>query len=649
MSPGSKTYCKKTFLVVISLFLSLFVFLQLSHSTTASAIEELNSPKEISSTILIQKAYSAGELDYQTALNYKLYAIFKKNRLPKVFQSDAPIKSATAVIMEAINHSDLLFKENEFILYRPTDTNDPDYYGDDITVLTYDSPGGHFKIHYTEDNKNGDAVYGYDGDPSTIPQYVTNLATYLDNAWDQIITTMGYTPPPDDGTLGGDGRLDVYLLDLGAYGYTAYESGTSTVYIVIENDFTGFPENLDTDQRMGSLKVTAAHEFFHTSHFQYTTDTANLWWMEATSTWMEDVIYPSVKDYLNYTGFKYDDANDNGQWDSGETYYKIDGVTVAGTTGRPSRWFDQPEYSLDSLSGTHEYGTTIWAKYLSETYGNSIIKSIWDDIGGGDIALTAISNVLTAQGTTLADVFRAFQVANYNRDYVDGNYYPIIRHEATYTSYPQNITGTLDHLSSHFYAFKPDSSSSSLKLTFNGMNSGNLAVRLILKRSSGGEDIQDVTLDSASVSKTIDNFGTASTYSRVVMIIMNKSESQDGESYSVTAEKTSSSSSKSGGGGGGGGCFIATAAYGSYLAPEVMVLRDFRDRYLLTNSPGRIFVELYYRYSPPMADFISRHDTLRFITRVGLTPLVYAIKYPYGLAGVILVVITGVIVKRKRR
>ncbi len=75
-------------------------------------------------------------------------------------------------------------------------------------------------------------------------------------------------------------------------------------------------------------------------------------------------------------------------------------------------------------------------------------------------------------------------------------------------------------------------------------------------------------------------------------------------------------------GGGGGGCFIATAAYGTAMAAEVRYLRAVRDRYLLTNAAGRAFVETYYRFSPPVADFIRPSALLRAWVRLWLQPLV---------------------------
>jgi Leucine-rich repeat (LRR) protein len=69
-------------------------------------------------------------------------------------------------------------------------------------------------------------------------------------------------------------------------------------------------------------------------------------------------------------------------------------------------------------------------------------------------------------------------------------------------------------------------------------------------------------------------------------------------------------------------CFIATAAYGTPIAGEIQVLREFRDEYLLANPVGQALVGLYYRVSPPIAGFITEHPALKPIVRVGLVPAV---------------------------
>ncbi len=71
-----------------------------------------------------------------------------------------------------------------------------------------------------------------------------------------------------------------------------------------------------------------------------------------------------------------------------------------------------------------------------------------------------------------------------------------------------------------------------------------------------------------------------------------------------------------------GGCFIATAAYGSYVNPHVKVLRDFRDISLCSNSFTRKFVHLYYEYGPWMAKLIGKSGLLRSFIRQALLPLI---------------------------
>ena len=68
------------------------------------------------------------------------------------------------------------------------------------------------------------------------------------------------------------------------------------------------------------------------------------------------------------------------------------------------------------------------------------------------------------------------------------------------------------------------------------------------------------------------------------------------------------------------GCFIATAAYGTRMAEEIQILREFRDEYLLTNPLGQAVVDLYYRVSQPMVEFITEHPSLKPIVRAGLLP-----------------------------
>lgn len=88
------------------------------------------------------------------------------------------------------------------------------------------------------------------------------------------------------------------------------------------------------------------------------------------------------------------------------------------------------------------------------------------------------------------------------------------------------------------------------------------------------------------------------------------SEADDQKTITFTSDNTDS------------GCFIATAAYGSRMETHIKILCEFRDRFLLTNAAGKSFVDLYYTYSPPVADFITRHDMLQAPVRWALLPIV---------------------------
>ena len=75
----------------------------------------------------------------------------------------------------------------------------------------------------------------------------------------------------------------------------------------------------------------------------------------------------------------------------------------------------------------------------------------------------------------------------------------------------------------------------------------------------------------------------------------------------------------------GGGCLIATAAYGSELAPQVQLLREIRDNQLMNTESGSAFMsgfnELYYSFSPYIADMERENPVFKEIVKAGLTPM----------------------------
>ena len=84
-----------------------------------------------------------------------------------------------------------------------------------------------------------------------------------------------------------------------------------------------------------------------------------------------------------------------------------------------------------------------------------------------------------------------------------------------------------------------------------------------------------------------------------------------------------------------------------------MELRQFRDEHLLTNQLGTQFVDLYYEYSPPIAETIASNESLRKITRVSIYPLVGFAHTVQGLGwlgtlGIFFIPALGLVVLRKR-
>lgn len=410
------------------------------------------------------------------------------------------------------------------------------------TEKTYNTPSGHFKIHYVTSTL--DSVYqSHVVDSSSVPQYVIFIGGIADFVWTKEVDTLGYTAPPSDSGFpsnGGDGRYDIYLKSM-AYGYLGYTQPEyyappnyfgATSFIVLRNDYSLYGGNYNDYPR-----VTTAHEFFHAIQFGYdvnereyvpsdTLSPYHPYWMELTAVWMEDQIYPSINDYVNYLPYFY-----NYPWISLKAF--------SSDSNDPARYY-------------HAYAACIWAFYLSERFGRDIIKSIWTVCGNvqGDNVLSATDATLLSKGSSLDKAFREFSVWNYFTGsradtvnyYAEGYRYPVVKVDPNqqYSIYPVNVA-SVPHppevLSTNYVEFAPELTFSPDNLTFylNGSDSARWKASIIGYSSTNPKFFAEITLDSLQVGRAkVNNWGN---YSKIMLIPAVVTRTSGSFNYSYAAFK----------------------------------------------------------------------------------------------------------------
>lgn len=319
--------------------------------------------------------------------------------------SKEPVKCSFGIVNSIkLNYNNFSTKQKIVLapmLQRPT------------TDTSFVTPSGKFRIHF---NKTGSNAPGYD---------LKEFAKAADSSYNYEVNIMKFPAPPSDNGEGGDNRIDVYLQNLvgGDYGYTEQDqigATTSPSYIVMDNDFSGsgyYTHGID------AAKATIAHELHHAIQLgNYIFREPDRFYHELTSTAMEEFVYDDVNDYYAYIS----------------SYFRNTGKALAMNSG---------------------YNLALWNIFLSNRFGDKIIKDIWEEMPNMR-AVEAFSKVLLDYGSSLKVEFNRFGLWCYftNTRAVPGKYfeeaanYPLVTNSMS-MDISQPISVTTEPVSNNFYEF----------------------------------------------------------------------------------------------------------------------------------------------------------------------------------------------------
>jgi hypothetical protein len=403
----------------------------------------------------LSEALRLGEISEATYALNRALALFHPDVVGRRFGqlAEPDPREATLVLRDLVAKYGRLSPAERItadsLLARPTDgASDP--FQDGYTV-TEAAPvcGTNACFHYV--TSTSDAPATTDTDINGVPDWVDSTAAAFDVVWAKEITKYGYRQPKSDITSashGPDGRIDVYLADVGAdglYGYCAtddpnafdpnYPYFDASAFCVVDNDMS--PSQLQGGATgVPALQVTLAHEFFHAVQCAYDCF-EDRWFSEGTATWMEDEVFDGVDDNRQYL--------------------------------RASQ-LNQPFVPLDlsDLRYSYVYGAWIWFRFLSESFDPSIIKRTWEfadgsSAGQDQYSLQAIASAISDRDSQFRWAYADFGVWNDvpASTYSEGRSYRVPpyakKHRITAGKSVQTGRLVMDHLTQSYVGFLPRS------------------------------------------------------------------------------------------------------------------------------------------------------------------------------------------------